>query len=307
MSARNPTAVAYPLMACAALIWAGNMVLARAVHAEIPPIGLSFWRWTLALLIFLPFTWPLLRRQWPVLRREWRRLAMLGLLGGAAFHTCLYIAVNTTTAINAALLYATTPALVPLIARVVLGERLGARQIAGIVLSLVGVAIVVSRADLDVIARLQFTQGDLWMIVAVVTWSFYTVLVKQRPDDLHPNTMLTAMMAVTMVLVLPFYLWETLTVRSMPVTAPALATVAYVAVFASIVAYICYNRGIALVGPSRAASTAHMLPIFAAILSVVFLGETLHLYHLAGAAAVAAGIVLTGARPNGRGTSPSID
>jgi drug/metabolite transporter (DMT)-like permease len=106
--------------------------------------------------------------------------------------------------------------------------------------------------------------------------------------------MLAGTMAFGALMTLPFYLWETVAVRAMPMNATAFWTVGYVAVFASIVAYICYNRGIELVGPSRAALTAHMLPVFAAILSVVFLGETLHLYHLAGAAAVVMGIVLTG-------------
>ena len=291
MRPANP--LAYALMACAALLWAGNIVLGRAASAEVPPIGLSFWRWAVAFAAFAPFVAPLLRRQWPVLRREWRLLALLGLLGVAVFHTFLYIAVNTTTAINAALIYAATPALVPLLARPILGERIAPRQTAGILLSSLGVAVVVARGDLAALGALRVTQGDLWMVAAVVAWSLYTVLVERRPADLHPHAMLAATMGFGLSMTLPFYLWESATVRAMPFTAIAVWTVAYVALFASIVAYLCYNRGIELVGSSRAALTAHMLPVFAAALSVVFLGETLHLYHLAGAAAVAVGIVLT--------------
>ena len=114
---RSATLLAYFLMACAALLWAGNIVLGRAASASMPPIGLSFWRWAIAFALFLPFTLPLIHRQWSVLRREWRLLVLLSLLGVTIFHTFLYIAVNTTTAINAALIYAATPALVPLIAR----------------------------------------------------------------------------------------------------------------------------------------------------------------------------------------------
>ncbi len=294
MRPTTPNLIAYLLMATAALIWAGNIVLGRAASTAVPPVGLSFWRWVVAFAIFLPFVFPLLRRQWPVMRREWRLLALLGLLGVSVFHTFLYIAVNTTTAINAALIYAATPALVPLLALPILGDRLRLRQGAGIILSMLGIAIVVTRADLAMLGALQFTSGDLWMIAAVVAWSFYSVLVKRRPADLHPNAMLAGMMGFGILMTLPFYLWETAVARPMPLNATAFWTVGYVAVFASIIAYICYNRGIELIGPSRASLTAHMLPIFAAGLSVFFLGETLHLFHLAGAAAVVIGIVLTG-------------
>lgn len=300
MRSANP--LAYFFMACAALLWAGNIVLGRAVSADVPPVGLSFWRWAAATALFLPFVLPMVRRQWPVLRREWRLVALLGLLGVAVFHTFLYIAVNTTTAINAALIYAATPALVPLIAWPVLGERIGGRQAGGILLSSLGIAIVVTRADFAVLSALQFTTGDLWMIAAVVAWSFYSVLVKRRPADLHPNAMLAGMMAFGLLMTLPFYLWETGTVQAMPLNWNAVWTVGYMAVFASILAYLCYNRGIELVGPSRAALTAHMLPVFAAILSVAFLGESLHLYHLAGAAAVVMGIVLSGSTGSAKTT-----
>ena len=302
MRPANPNPLAYLLMASAALFWAGNIVIGRAASAAVPPVGLSFWRWTVALAIFLPFVLPLIRRQWPVMRREWRLLTGLGLLGVFAFHTFLYIAVSTTTALNAALIYAATPALVPLLAWPVLGDRLGLRQAGGIILSSVGIAIVVTRADPAVLGALEFTRGDLWMIAAVVAWSLYSVLVKRRPPDLHPNAMLAGMIAFGLLMTLPFYLWETATVRAMPLDANAAWTVGYVAVFASIVAYICYNRGIELVGPSRASLTAHMLPVFAAVLSVVFLDETLHFYHLGGAAAVVIGIVLSGSSGSAKTT-----
>ena len=266
MTDRNPNAIAYPLMAGAALFWAGNILVARAFHADVPPVGLSFWRWVLAFALFLPFTIGLTRQQLPLIRRHWRWLALLGLLGGLVFHTCLYVALNTTTALNAALIYAMTPALVPVVARILLGDRLHLLQIGGTVLSLAGVIIVVGRGDFSAVLGLQFTRGDLWMVVAVVSWAFYSVLIKRKPAEMHPNTMLT--------------------------------------VFASIAAYLCYNRAIALVGPSRTALTAHILPVFAAALSVAFLGETLHLYHLAGAAAVAGGIGLASMAP-ASGTAPA--
>jgi len=119
---------------------------------------------------------------------------------------------------------------------------------------------------------------------------------------LHPNAMLAGTMGCGLLMILPFYLWEALTARTMPLDWNTTWIVGYIAIFASIIAYLCYNRGIELVGPSRAALTAHMLPVFAAILAVIFLGETLHLYHLAGAAAVVIGIVLSGSTGSAKTT-----
>ena len=291
---RSAKPLAYSLMACAALLWAGNIVLGRAASVSVPPIGLSFWRWAIAFAFFLPFVLPLIRQQWPVARREWRLLVVLGLLGVAVFHTFLYIAVNTTTAINVSVIYAATPALVPLLARLVLGSRIGGLQVGGILLSSFGIAIIVTRADLDAMRALQFATGDLWMIAAVIGWSLYSVLVKRRPADLHPNTMLAGMMGWGLLMILPFYLWETLAIRTMPIDWNTACIIGYVALFASIIAYLCYNRSIELIGPNRAALTAHMLPLFAAILAVIFLDESLHFHHLAGAAAVLVGILLAG-------------
>ena len=291
---RSAKPLAYSLMACAALLWAGNIVLGRAASVSVPPIGLSFWRWAIAFAFFLPFVLPRIRQQWPVARREWRLLVVLGLLGVAVFHTFLYIAVNTTTAINVSVIYAATPALVPLLARLVLGSRIGGLQVGGILLSSFGIAIIVTRADLDAMRALQFATGDLWMIAAVIGWSLYSVLVKRRPADLHPNTMLAGMMGWGLLMILPFYLWETLAIRTMPIDWNTACIIGYVALFASIIAYLCYNRSIELIGPNRAALTAHMLPLFAAILAVIFLDESLHFHHLAGAAAVLVGILLAG-------------
>ena len=291
---RSAKPLAYSLMACAALLWAGNIVLGRAASVSVPPIGLSFWRWAIAFAFFLPFVLPRIRQQWPVARREWRLLVVLGLLGVAVFHTFLYIAVNTTTAINVSVIYAATPALVPLLARLVLGSRIGGLQVSGILLSSFGIAIIVTRADLDAMRALQFATGDLWMIAAVIGWSLYSVLVKRRPADLHPNTMLAGMMGWGLLMILPFYLWETLAIRTMPIDWNTACIIGYVALFASIIAYLCYNRSIELIGPNRAALTAHMLPLFAAILAVIFLDESLHFHHLAGAAAVLVGILLAG-------------
>lgn len=284
--------IAALLLSISSACWAGNIVLGRLLHAEVPPVALSFWRWALALVVFLPFAWPHLRRDWPALRRHWRALALLGFFGMAGFHTFLYLSVNYTTATNAALLIAICPVLVPVFAWVAYREPVTPRLVLATLLSLAGVAVVVTRGDLTHLRTLSFNRGDLIMLIAVVTWSVYTVLLKRRPPALHPQSLLVASMAFAAAMLLPVYLWESAVVRPMPVTQESLLAVVYVVLFASLLAFLCFNRGIEVLGPNRGGLFLHLIPAFAALLAFVFLGERLQPFHAVGIAAIAGGIAL---------------
>jgi len=280
------------LLTVSSACWGGNIFIGRLVHAEVPPVGLSFWRWALALAVFLPFAWPKVRRDWPVMRRHWRILALLALTSMAGFHTALYLAVNYTTATNAALLIAICPLLVPVLAWALYRDPVTPRILLAILLSLLGVAAVILRGDPARLLALQVNAGDIIMLAAVFFWSLYTVLLKRRPAGLHPQSLLVAMMAATTVMLLPAYLWESTFLRPMPVTPDALLAVAYVVVFASILAFLCFNRGIEVLGPSTGGLFLHLIPVFAALLAFIFLGERLQPFHALGIAAIAGGIVL---------------
>jgi len=288
---------ASPLIAAALLVissacWGGNIFIGRAVHAEVPPVGLSFWRWVLALCLLLPFAWPKLRRDWPLIRRHWRILALLAFFGMAAFHTSLYLSVNYTTATNAALLVAICPVLVPVLSWAIYREPITRRIVLATLISLVGVAVVVTRGQLGQLLELTFNKGDLIMLIAVFTWSMYTVLVKRRPPGLHPLALLASTMVLAIGFLFPVYLWETLAVRPMPVTRESLLTIGYVVVFASLLAFLSFNRGIEVLGPNKGGLFMHLIPVFATLLAFVFLGERLEAFHGLGIAAILAGIVL---------------
>lgn len=289
--ATTPLAAAL-LLAFSSACWGGNIFIGRLVHGEIPPVGLSFWRWLLAALILLPFAWPKLRRDAPLIRRYWRFLALLAFVGMTAFHTALYLSVNYTTATNAALLVAICPVLVPVLSWAIYREAITARIVLATLVSLAGVAVVVTRGDAAQLLALRFNKGDLIMLVAVLAWSLYTVLVKHRPAGLHPLSLLAATMIFAIVFLFPVYLWETLAVRPMPLTGDTLITIAYVVVFASLLAFLAFNRGIEVLGPNKGGLFLHLIPVFAALLAFAFLGERPALYHGVGIAAIVAGILL---------------
>jgi drug/metabolite transporter (DMT)-like permease len=225
-------------------------------------------------------------------RRHWKNLTGLAFFGMAAFHTALYLSVNYTTATNAALLVAICPLLVPLLAWALYRDPVTPRILLAIAVSLFGVAVVVLRGDPARLLTLQFNAGDLIMLAAVFFWSMYTVLLKRRPAGLHSQSLLVATMILAALMLLPVYLWESAFVRTMPVTQDSLLAVAYVVVFASILACLCFNRGIEVLGPSKGGVFLHLIPVFAALLAFVFLGERLEPFHALGIAAIVGGIVL---------------
>jgi drug/metabolite transporter (DMT)-like permease len=285
--------LAWVFLALSSMFWAGNIVLARALHADIPPIALNFWRWAVALAIMLPFTVGLVRAQWAAVRREWRYLALLGFTGMAAFHSLQYTALNLTTAVNVSLILAITPVAIPVMAWMFWGDRMTPRQGAGILLSFLGVAAIVTRGDPMAVLSRGLAAGDLVEVAAMILWSLYSTLVRWRPPDLHPNTVLVCSMAPAVLFILPAYLWETANVRAMPVDWQSLAMIAYVSLMASVAAFIFFNRAVEVVGPTRAGLFIHLIPMFATGAAVAFLGERVFFYHAIGAAVIAAGLYLT--------------
>ena len=294
------TLTAAAMLAFASLCWGGNITIGRAVHSEVPPIGLSFWRWFLACCLFLPFVWSGLRRDWPVIRRHWPLLAALAFFGMTAFHTALYLAVNYTTATNFALLVAICPVLVPLLSWALFREAVTARMVLAIFISLAGVVVIVTRGEPGQLLAMRVNTGDLIGLIAIFTWSLYTVLVKRRPAGLDPRSLLAVTMMMAVVMLFPAYLWESLTLRTMPVTRASLLTIGYVVVFASLLAFLAFNRGIEVMGPNKGGLFMHLVPVFAALLAFVFLGERLQAFHALGIVAIVAGILLA-SLPGGSG------
>jgi drug/metabolite transporter (DMT)-like permease len=282
----------YLLLSFTMLFWAGNITLGRALHTEVPPFGISFWRWGTAALLLLPFSLPYLRGHWRYVGRRWKSLAFLAFLLIGSGNTVLYVAVNHTTAINAGIVNAAQPLFTAALAWLVLRETLSRAQAFGIALSLAGVLAIVTRGELAVLLGLGFNPGDLLMVVAVVSWALYAVLLKRWRHELHPIAFLQMILSFGALAVLPFYLWETAFDRPMHANPTTIAFVLYAAVLASIVAVVFWNIGVAAVGPNRSSVLVNLIPAFTTLFAVGFLDETVRLYHVVGFALILTGILL---------------
>lgn len=282
----------YLLLVLVTLFWAGNSVVARYIRLEMPPISLSFWRWAVAGALLLPFVWRDMRRDWPLVKANQGTVALLALLGVTNYNTFLYLALQTTTASNALLLVSTMPLVIILLSRLILGSSIQLRQSLGITASMAGVAVIVAHGELKRLLELNLSSGDLWVLAAVFSWGVYSVLLKRRPVGLDGMSLLGYTVVIGTMFILPLYLWELGTGRTVNLNLLTLSSVFYVALFPSLLAYLFWNHAVEEVGPNRAGQFVHLVPVFGTLMSVFLLGERLHGYHYAGISLVAVGIVL---------------
>ena len=260
-------------------------------------MNLTFWRWLVAGLILLPFVVGPIWKNRGLLRKHLLLLIVLAVTGMVMFHSFTYIALNTTTAINAAVVLASMPMVIPVVSVVMGDERLSARQALGIVISVLGVVVIVSRGSMEVLVNLSFTPGDLWVLASVLAWSVYSVLLRRLPKGegqaIPPLVVLGTSMWIAIIVLLPLYLWEFSAIGGFVLNMSSTLVIAYVAIFASIAAFVCWNAGVLQVGANKAGLFIHLIPLFASIFSIIFLGESLETYHFIGIAPIIAGILLT--------------
>ncbi|MDI4666289.1 DMT family transporter [Xanthobacter autotrophicus] len=281
----------YLLLTVTALLWAINIVLGRFVAGHVPPVTLAFVRWVGATLILLPFAFGQIRRDLPLILRHFWLLVLLAATGIACYNAMSYYGLQYTQALNGLLVQSTAPLLVALWTFFIFRERLSPGQMAGIVTSLVGVLVIISHGSLDTFLHLKPNVGDVWIIFALFIYAFYAAILRKRPA-LGPLSFLAVIMALGSVLLAPFAVWEAALGHTLHFDQMTLAVLAYVMVGPSIVAYLFFNRGVELVGANAAAPFLHLMPVFGTALAILFLGETMAWYHVAGYALVIAGIAL---------------
>jgi drug/metabolite transporter (DMT)-like permease len=281
----------YLLLGLTGLFWAGNIVLARHVGDHVPPVTLTTIRWFGVFLILLPFAWPHLKRDWPALRAHLPLMVLLSAIGFAFNNAISYWAMQYTQALNALLIQSSGPLFVALWSLILFGVRLTAAQLAGITISLLGVLIIILRGDLAALATIAFNKGDVMFAASLVSFGLYSALIPRRPVT-HQLSLISFTTFCGGLLLLPFSVWEFSTGATLKFDFLTLATLAYVLIFPSTLAYLFFNRGVALIGPNRAAPFFHLVPVFGSVMAILLLGEELRPFHLIGYALVLAGVVI---------------
>lgn len=289
----------YLLLTLTPLFWAANAVVGRAVAGHFPPFTLSLLRWTVAFLIALPFAWPHLVRDWPAIRERIGIMIVLSVTGISIFNSLQYWALEYTEALNALLMQSSGPLFVAIWSLLLLGVRLTWAQAAGIVVSLCGVLVILLRGDLGALSQISLNKGDLIYLAALGVFGFYSALSVKRPA-IHSLSFLVFTFGCGALCLIPLFVWELATRPVVQFTPSNLAVLAFVAIFPSIVAYLCFNRGVELIGANRAAPFFHLIPVFGSAMAIVFLGEQPRLFHLVGYLLVLVGVFIAARRPAAR-------
>ena len=282
----------YLLLVLTTLFWSGNFVLGRAVHTVFTPFTLSFWRWAVALVILAPFVWSSLREQGSLVRRHGPILLLFSVLGVVNFNIFVYIGLQSTTATNALIMLSVTPVLIVALSFLLLRQTVTGWQTLGILISLAGVLVIVGRGDVGTLLARQFNPGDLWVLAAVTSWALYSVCLRWRPAGLKPLNFQTMTILIGLVILTPLYGWDLARGHFIAVNAATVGSILYLALFPSILAYVFWNRAVAELGANRTGQFLHLMPVFGAVLSMIFLGERLYGFHAAGIALIALGIWL---------------
>jgi drug/metabolite transporter (DMT)-like permease len=293
---------AYTLLTLTMFLWSANIVIARSVHELVPGIGFAFWRGLCAALMLAPFVALETMRRWPIIRAHWRIYFMLGALL-AVNSVCMMLAVQFTTAINVALVNALQPVITVLAAAALGRERIGRWQGLGIVAGGIGVTVMVTRAEFEVLRTLSFNAGDILVLFATLGYAAYALAIHRLPQGIGVFPSLFPLLVASTVTILPFYIVETIVVEPVTFSWQIAAAVLAVALLWGVAAVYCWNKGNRVVGPSRAGVFINLFPVFSAALAIVFLGEQIYLFHLVGAVLVCAGITLV--VTTGRGKKPA--
>jgi drug/metabolite transporter (DMT)-like permease len=286
----------YVLLAVAALFWSGNHIVGRAIGGHVPPVGISTIRWLIPAILIWPWVRPHLKRDWPVIRRHWKAMLWLGATGGALFTSLQYVGLQYTSALNVSVLNSLVPVLIVATSGALFRDRISPLQLAGIVVSSLGVLTIIGRGSLDVLERLAFNWGDLIIVFNMFVFAVYATCLRLRPA-MHWLSFIFIFAVLSVIMTLPFAVLEFWQGARFEADWLTIGSITYVSIFPSVIAFSAWNRGVELIGANRSGPFLHMVPVYTAILGTTLLGEHLATFHIVGFALILTGVWLASVRP----------
>lgn len=273
-------------------LWSANYLIARMATDVIAPHQLALARWTLALLLMLPFVGRELVSRWSQWRAELPQMLVLGALGMWICGAFVYQGGQGTSAINIGLIYAASPVAIAAIGVKLLHERMSGSQRLGLVFALAGVLFVVARGDLDNLLRVRFAPGDPWIVAAAISWVAYSLLLRRWTSVLQPLARLAAITAGGIVVLIPFTVVEAMVITTPDWSPRAWLLVLVAALMPGVLAYGAYSFLQRELGASRTALLLYLTPVYGGLAGWLVIGERPGWYHAAGAALILPGIWL---------------
>ena len=287
-------ALAVVLLIASSFFWSGNFFSGKiAFLSNLTPFKLSFFRWILALLILLPFTYTQIIKDLNYYKKNILLMTSIAILGVTIFNSFTYISLRTTMVINSTLMASVAPVMMIGFSWLIFRTKTSILQFAGIILSLLGAFSIILKGNLTNLYNLYFTAGDLWMLAAVISWCLYSVLLRKIDSKTSQLANLEVMIIIGVVFIFPLYIFESMNSTYLPSSSLDLAIIGYVAVFAGILAFFSWNKGVSIIGPNRASLFLHLIPVFSSIWAISFLNEKFAFFHAIGIFFILSGILLS--------------
>ena len=285
---------AYLFLFLAVLFWAGNFIVGKyASYYQIPPFSLNFYRWFFAWLILLPFTFKEIISKKNYILENYKFYILLGITSVTIFNSIVYYSLNFTQVISGVLMISTIPVMIMFISSILKIERTNIFQILGVICSFVGVILIITKANFDLLVNLDFNKGDLTMVIAMLSWATYSALLKKRKHELSQLSLLEVIITFGLIFLIPIYITEYSLGFEITLNKPFILVLIYVVLFPGLAAFICWIKGISLIGPNRSGVFLHLMPILSALMAMIIFKEKFMLYHLLGAFFILSGIILS--------------
>ncbi len=275
----------------ATAIWSGNFIIARGLNESIPPITLAFWRWVVAVIVFLPFALKPLVGEREILKENLPYLSLVALLGVTLFNTLIYFAGHTTSAVNLSLISITFPVFIVILSRIFFRELITVNKGIGILLVAIGIVLLITKGSPSELLDLSFAIGDLWMLLAAFIFAIYSMLLKRKPAKLSIWAFQLSTFLLGLIFLFPFFVWEYATVPPVIFETKTILSILYLGIFASLSAFILWIKAIMMVGPSKAGMIYYILPLFSGLLAYFFLKEEISTNHFYCVLLIVSGIV----------------
>ena len=285
---------AYIFLILTTLFWSGNFIVGKAASLyEIPPFTLNFYRWIFAWLILAPFTLKEVIDKKNYILKNIKLIIILGITSITIFNSIVYYSLNFTQVISGVLMISTIPVMIIFFCWLFRIEKTNVYQIFGVIFSLSGVVVIITRADLNILLNLNFNKGDIWMVVAMFSWAMYSALLRKKKFELSQLSLLQIIITAGLIFLLPAYLVELSLGYKTSINLPFILTLTYVVLFPGLASFIFWIKGIAIIGSNRSGIFLHLMPIFSTIMAILIFGEKFMIFHSIGAVLIIAGIILS--------------
>ena len=286
--------LAYIFLFLTVTFWAGNFVVGKfASIYEVPPFSLNFYRWFFAWIILAPFTLPEIIKKKNYIINNYKLFIVLGVTSITIFNSIVYYSLNFTQVISGVLMISTIPVMIMFFSSIFKIEKTNIFQIIGVILSFLGVIIIITKANFEILKNLNFNKGDITMVIAMFSWALYSTLLKRQKYEISQLSLLQVVISFGLVFLIPVYFIEYQLGFRITLDKPFYLILSYVVLLPGLASFILWIKGISMIGANRSGVFLHLMPILSAIMAMIIFNEKFMFYHMLGACFIITGILLS--------------